>query len=119
MRRKNEVCPQGTYTTHNSIFITSVVLYSITKGISEIRQLEREKWLSEILQKHKCLVMFSSIFIHSETSGNDKKRPLTLFWTGEGGFAPSCLLTLFDMGGGMMPPKMFLTTVPKRLGGGS
>ena len=29
-------------------------------------------------------------------------------------------LTLFDMGGGgMMAPKMFLTTVPKRLGGGS
>ena len=28
-------------------------------------------------------------------------------------------LTLFDMGGGIMPPKMFLTTVPKRLGGGS
>ena len=30
-------------------------------------------------------------------------------------------LTLFDMGGGgMMPlPKMFLLTVPKRLGGGS
>ena len=27
-------------------------------------------------------------------------------------------LTLFDMGG-MMAPKMFLTTVPKRLGGGS
>ena len=28
------------------------------------------------------------------------------------------VLTLFDMGG-MMSPKMFLTTVPKRLGGGS
>ena len=25
-------------------------------------------------------------------------------------------LTLFDMGGGMMAPKMFLTTVLKRLG---
>ena len=30
------------------------------------------------------------------------------------------VLTLFDMGGGgIMPPKMFLTTVPKRFGGGS
>ena len=28
-------------------------------------------------------------------------------------------LTLSDMGGGMMAPKMFLTTVPKRLAGGS
>ena len=28
-------------------------------------------------------------------------------------------LTLFDIGGGMMAPKMFLTTMPKRLGGGS
>ena len=29
------------------------------------------------------------------------------------------MLTLFDMGGGRWPPKMFLTTVPKRVGGGS
>ena len=28
-------------------------------------------------------------------------------------------LTLFDMGGPRWPPKMFLPTVPKRLGGGS
>ena len=28
-------------------------------------------------------------------------------------------LTLFDMGGGMMAPQMFLTTVSKHLGGGS
>ena len=33
---------------------------------------------------------------------------------------PNTILTLFDMGGGgMMAPKMFLTTVLKRLGGGS
>ena len=33
---------------------------------------------------------------------------------------PVCYLTLFDMGGGgMMAPKMFLTTVPKRFVGGS
>ena len=29
------------------------------------------------------------------------------------------ILTLFDMGGGSMTPKMFLATVLKRLGGGS
>ena len=28
-------------------------------------------------------------------------------------------LTLFDMEGALMPPQMFFTTVPKRLGGGS
>ena len=31
----------------------------------------------------------------------------------------SASLTLFDMGGALWPPKMFLPTVPKRLGGGS
>ena len=31
----------------------------------------------------------------------------------------SASLTLFDMGGHDGPPKMFLITVPKRLGGGS
>ena len=37
-----EVCSQGTYTTVNFIFKTSVVLYSVTKRISEMHQLKRE-----------------------------------------------------------------------------
>ena len=72
---KNEVCPQGTYKTQNFIFKTSVALCSITKGISEMRQLEREKWLCEVLQKHKSSIIYSFIFIHFVISENDKKVP--------------------------------------------
>ena len=42
---------------------TSIILYSITKEISKIYHLEREQWLSEVLQKHQGLNIF--IHIHS------------------------------------------------------
>ena len=50
------------------------ILYFVTKGISKIYQLEREKWLSEVLQKHQSSIIF--IFIHSLMSENDKTVPL-------------------------------------------
>ena len=55
---------------------TSTILHSITKEISKIYQLEREYWLSEVLQKHHNLIIYSSIFIHSVMSENDKNVPL-------------------------------------------
>ena len=51
--------------TQHFIPKTSTILYSITKGISEIYQLERELWLSEVFQKHQGLIIYSFIFIHS------------------------------------------------------
>ena len=60
----------------NFIPKTSTILYSITKGISEIYQLERELWLTEVLQKHQSSVIYSFVFIHSVMSENDKNVPL-------------------------------------------
>ena len=60
----------------NFIPKTSTILYSITKGISKIHQLERELWLSEVFQQHQSSVMYSFIFIHSLMSENDKNVPL-------------------------------------------
>ena len=60
----------------NFISKTSTVLYSITKGISKICQLERDYWLSEVLQKHQSSIIYSRIFIHSLMSENDKNVPL-------------------------------------------
>ena len=47
-RRESEVFPHGTYEVKNFILETSVGLYSVIKGISEIRLLER---LSEVIRK--------------------------------------------------------------------
>ena len=62
----------------NFIPKTSTILYSITKRISEIYQLEREQWLSEVLQKHQSSMIYSFIFIfiHSLVRENDKNVPL-------------------------------------------
>ena len=60
----------------NFIPKTSTILYSVTKGISKIYQLETEQWLSEALQKHQSSIIYSFIFIHSLTSENDKNVPL-------------------------------------------
>ena len=35
----------------------------ITKGISKIYQVEKEEWLSEVLQKHQSSIIFSFMFI--------------------------------------------------------
>ena len=56
----------------NFIPETLTILYSVTKGISKIYQLEREQWLSEVLQKHQSSIIYSFIFIHSLMSENDK-----------------------------------------------
>ena len=58
----------------NFISKTSAILHSITKGISKTYQFEREHWLSEVLQKHDSLIIYSFIFIHSVMSENDKKH---------------------------------------------
>ena len=42
------------------------------KRICEMYLLEREQWLSEVLQKHQSSVIHSSIFIHSVLSESDK-----------------------------------------------
>ena len=55
---------------------TSTILYSMTEEISKIYQLEREYWLSEVLQKHQSSIIYSFIFIHSLMSENDKNVPL-------------------------------------------
>ena len=60
----------------NFIPKTSTFLYFITKGIFKIYQLEREQWLSDVLQKHQSSIIYSFIFIHSLTSENDKNVPL-------------------------------------------
>ena len=67
-----KVFPQGTCIAQTFIPKTSTILYSVTKGISKIYQLERELWLSEVLQIHQSLVIYSFIFIHSLMSENDK-----------------------------------------------
>ena len=51
------------------------MLSSVTKGISKIYQLERELWLSEVLQIHQSSVIHSFIFTHSLMSENDKNVP--------------------------------------------
>ena len=60
----------------NFIPKTSTILYSITKGISETYQRERELWLSQVLLKHQSSVIYSFIFIHSLMSENNKNVPL-------------------------------------------
>ena len=67
-----KVFPQGTYIAQNFIPKTSTILYSVTKEISKIYQLEGELWLSEVLQIHQSSVIHSFIFIHSLMSENDK-----------------------------------------------
>ena len=67
--------PQRTYIAENFIPKTSTILYSVTKEISKIYQLERELWLSEVLQIHHSSVIHSFIFIHSLMSENDKNVP--------------------------------------------
>ena len=67
-----KVFPQGTYIAQTFIPKTSTILYSVTKEISKIYQLERELWLSEVLQIHQSSVIHSFIFIHSLMSENDK-----------------------------------------------
>ena len=56
----------------NFIPKTLTILCSVTKGISKIYQLEREQWLSEVLQKHQSSIIYSFIFIRSLMSENDK-----------------------------------------------
>ena len=70
-----KVFPQGTYIVQTCIPKTTTILYSVTKGISKIDQLERELWLSELLQIHQSSVIHSFIFIHSLMSENDKNVP--------------------------------------------
>ena len=47
----------------NFIPKTSTILCSMTEEICKIYQLEREQWLSGILQKHQHSVIYSFIFI--------------------------------------------------------
>ena len=70
-----KVFPQGTYIAQTFISKTSTILYSVTKEISKIYQLERELRLSEVLQIHQSSVIHSFIFIHSLMSENDKNVP--------------------------------------------
>ena len=60
----------------NFIFKTLTTLYSITKGISKIYQLDREQWLPEVLQNHQSLIIYSFIFTNSVMRENDKSVPL-------------------------------------------
>ena len=76
-----KVFPEGTYIAQTFIPKTSTILYSVTKGISKIYQLERELWLSEVLQIHQSSVIHSFIFIHSLISENDKNVPSNRFVT--------------------------------------
>ena len=55
---------------------TSTILHSITKGNFRIYQLERELWLSEVLQMHQSTIKYSFIFIHFLMSENDRNVPL-------------------------------------------
>ena len=64
--------PKKTYKAQNSICRTLVGHYSTTKRISEMYLLEREQWLSEIVQKHQSSVIYSFIFIHSVRSETDR-----------------------------------------------
>ena len=61
---------------HNFIAKTSTIIHSITKEIPEIYQLEREYWLSEVLQKHQSSIIYSFMFIDSVMSENDKNVTL-------------------------------------------
>ena len=70
------VFSQGAYMAQNFISKSSNILHSITKVIFKIYQLEREYWLSEVLQKHHSLIIYSFIFIHSVMSENDKNVPV-------------------------------------------
>ena len=70
-----KVFPQGTCIAQTFIPKTSTILCSVTKGISKIYQLERELWLSEVLQIHQSSVIHSFIFVHSLMSENDKNVP--------------------------------------------
>ena len=70
-----KVFPHGTYIAQTFIPKTSTILYSLTKEISKIYQLERELRLSEVLQIHQGSVIHSFIFIHSLMSENDKNVP--------------------------------------------
>ena len=70
-----KVFPQGSYIAQTFIPETPTILYSVTKEISKIYQLERELWLSEVLQIHQSSVIHSIIFIHSLMSENDKNLP--------------------------------------------
>ena len=70
-----KVFSQGTYIAQTFIPKTSTILYSVTKEISKIYQLERELWLSEVLQIHQSSVIHSFIFIHSLMSENGKNVP--------------------------------------------
>ena len=70
-----KVFPQGTYIAQTFIPNTSTILYSVTKEISKIYQLEKELWLSEVLQIHQSSVIHSFIFIHPLMSENDKNVP--------------------------------------------
>ena len=65
-----KVFPQGTYIAQTFKPKTSTILYSVTREISEIYQLERELWLSEVLQIQSS-VIHSFIFIRSLMSEND------------------------------------------------
>ena len=73
--KKIKILPQGTYIAQTFIPKTSTILYSVTEGISKIYQLERELWLSEVLEIHQSSVIHSFIFIHSLMSENDKNVP--------------------------------------------
>ena len=70
-----KVFPQGTYIAQTFIPKTLTILYSVTKEVSKIYQLERELRLSEVLQIHQSSVIHSFIFIHSLISENDKNAP--------------------------------------------
>ena len=67
-----KVFPQGTYIVQTFTSKTSTILYSVTKGISKIYQVERELCLSEVIQIHQSSVIHLFIFIHSLMSENDK-----------------------------------------------
>ena len=71
-RQKREGFRQGTYKAQNFIVRTSISHCSMTKRISEMCLLEREQWLSEVLQKHQSSVIYSVIFIHSVRSEINK-----------------------------------------------
>ena len=76
-----KVFPKGTYIAQTFIPKTSTILYFVTKEIYEIYQLEKELWLSEVLQIHQSSVIHPFIFIHSLMSENDKKMYLQSFVT--------------------------------------
>ena len=60
----------------NFIPKSSTILCSMTEEICKIYQLEREQWLSEVLQKHQNSIIYPFIFINSLMSENGKNVPL-------------------------------------------